>query len=94
MSKKKHGPPPLRSSRFPDGLPHLRGPSKTRVHKANILYMFMCDLILTLNAAAITWTVENPWTSFLWETSFWKKVHKLNPVYCELHITACLEEND
>lgn len=86
MSKKRHGPPPLRSSRFPDGLPHLRGILLTRVKKANVLYKFMCDLIFQLEANSITWTVENPWTSFLWETSFWRGVEAVfSPVYCELH---------
>ena len=85
MSKKRHGPPPLRSSNYPDGLPHLRGMSLTRVRKANVLYKFMCDLIFNLDAQAITWTVENPWTSFLWETSYWRKVQSLSPIYCELH---------
>lgn len=85
MSAKRHGPPPLRSSRYPNGLPSLQGACLTRVRKANILYRFMTDLILVLNSKSICWTVENPWASFLWETSYWRRIHKLRPVYCELH---------
>lgn len=85
MSAKRHGPPPLRSARFPDGLPGLKGVSLRRVQQANLLYSFMADLILELDKHSICWTVENPWTSFLWETSYWRKVHRRKPVYCELH---------
>lgn len=85
MSAKRHGPPPLRSATFPDGLPGLSGAPLQRVRKANILYRFMVELILVLDSCSICWTVENPWASFLWETSYWKRIHKLRPVYCELH---------
>ena len=86
LSKKIHGPPPLRSSRWPDGLPNVSGTNLLRLRAANRLYAFMSKLILKLDAAGITWTVENPWSSLLWETSYWQTIdEKLRPFYCELH---------
>lgn len=38
MSRTAHGPPPLRSAIFPDGLPDLSGFDKARVVRANALY--------------------------------------------------------
>ena len=86
MGRRHHGPPPLRSYKLPDGLPGLSGPNLARLRAANRLYSFMAQLILQLDAKNITWTVENPWTSLMWLTSYWKKVesHRM-PFYCELH---------
>ena len=86
MNKTHHGPPPLRSARWPDGLPRVSGVNLARLRAANRLYRFMSELILTLDQLRITWTVENPWTSLLWLTSYWKSVdEKLKVWYCELH---------
>ena len=86
LSKKRHGPPPLRSSRWPDGLPGISGVNLLRLRAANRLYRFMAELIFKLDAAGVTWTVENPWTSLLWNTSYWMRVAAcLQPHYCELH---------
>ena len=86
LSKKRHGPPPLRSTRWPDGLPGVSGVNLLRLRAANRLYRFMTELIFKLDEAKITWTVENPWTSLLWETSYWVEVAtRLRPYYCELH---------
>ena len=86
LSKKIHGPPPLRSSRYPDGLPGVKGVHLLKLRAANRLYSFMCRLIPKLDEAHIVWTVENPFTSLLWETSYWVAVDEaLNPFYCELH---------
>ena len=90
LSKKCHGPPPLRSARWPDGLPGVSGVNLLRLRAANRLYRFMTELIFKLDGANITWTVENPWTSPLWDTSYWVEVAtRLKPSYCELH-NACL----
>ena len=71
LSKRVHGPPPLRSLRWPDGLPTVKGTNLLRLRAANRLYSFMAKLIIQLEASKITWTVENPWTSLLWKTSYW-----------------------
>ena len=46
LSKKHHGPPPLRSSRWPNGLPGVSGSNLARLRAANRLYRFMSELIL------------------------------------------------
>ena len=85
LSKKKHGPPPLRSHKWPLGLPGLSGAALAKVRSANILYSFSCDLILQLDKAGKVWTLENPWSSLLWHTPYWKNVErKLRPFMVEL----------
>ena len=75
MSKTQHGPPPLRSSEYPDGLPasQLSPSNLARLRAANRLYRFMKEIILLLPPATI-WTVENPWRSWLWSTSYFKAI--------------------
>ena len=86
LNKRVHGPPPLRSLKWPNGLPNVRGTNLLRLRAANRLYSFMSKLILQLDGAGITWTVENPWTSLLWNTSYWQEVDKhTNVCYVELH---------
>ena len=74
MSKKKHGPPPLRSVRWPLGLPGISGTALAKVRSANILEAFTCQLCIELDKAGKIWTLENPWSSLLWKTPYWKKV--------------------
>ena len=45
----------------------------------------MARLIPKLDANNVVWTVENPWTSLIWKTSYWRRIAKLKPWYCELH---------
>ena len=86
LSRRIHGPPPLRNSKFPDGIPGIKGIHLIKLRAANKLYSFMRRLILKLDAARVVWTVENPFTSLLWETSYWRQVDEtLSPFYCELH---------
>ena len=75
MSKKHHGPPPLRSEKYPNGLPpHLLSPNLlARVRAANRLYLFMQQLILALPSTTI-WTIENPLRSWLWKTIYFEKI--------------------
>ena len=62
------GPPPLRSVRFPMGLPNLSFAQRQRVGKANFLYAWTCKVILMLSAKGIAWSVENPASSLMWVT--------------------------
>ena len=71
MSKHRHGPPPLRSHRYPLGLPTLKGSNLARVRAANILYSFTMSLIKELDTLGKIWTLENPFSSLLWETPYW-----------------------
>eukprot|EP00435_Cladocopium_sp_Y103_P036435 s3084_g9.t1 len=64
----------------------VSGANLLRLRAANWLFRFMTELIPKLDAANITWTVENPWTSLLWEASYWVGVDtQLKHHYCELH---------
>ena len=86
LNKRVHGPPPLRNSRWPDGIPGIKGVHLLKLRAANCLYSFMRRLIKKLHSMGITWTVENPLTSLLWETSYWVDVDECtSPFYCELH---------
>ena len=69
LSKKRHGPPPLRSLRRPMGLGKLRAIDKERVRLANRLYETTCNLIAMLDAQGIGWSVENPASSLMWVTT-------------------------
>ena len=77
MSKSHHGPPPLRSMQFPDGLPaaQLSPTNLARVRAANRLYRFMKEIILQLPPTTF-WTVENPWRSWSRSTSYFKAIEK------------------
>ena len=67
-----HGRKPLRSSRYPDGLPHLCGASLKRVTSANQLYKLVADVFLYASRHGIIATVENPARSHFWNTSYFK----------------------
>ena len=56
VSRKSHGPPPLRSDRWPDGVPFLKGLNLVRVRLSNRLYSFMSRLIPKLHQRNIVWT--------------------------------------
>ena len=66
LNKTVHGPPRLRSSRFPDGIPGASGLHLVKLRAANSLYSFMRRLIKRMHQEGVVWTVENPLTSFLW----------------------------
>ena len=66
--KGRPGPKPLRSMRYPMGLPTLLFADKERVHKANSLYALTCHYIQLLDEQHIGWSVENPATSLMWIT--------------------------
>ena len=57
---KFHRPMRLRSSRFPLGIPTLRGANAQRVRSANLLYRFALSLLPDLLDAGVRVSVENP----------------------------------
>ena len=65
----KAGPQPLRSERYPDGLPGLSFHDQERVDKANSSYSATVHLILKLIAHGISVSIENPKNSFFWKHS-------------------------
>ena len=67
LSEEQWGPPPLRSDRYPWGLPHLTGKNKDRVEQANLLYIRIANFCRELSRRNIPWSIENPSRSYLWE---------------------------
>ena len=77
----KPGPPPLRSTSFPMGLPGLNFVQQTRVKKANFLYKWTWKLIKLLDSKNIGWSVENPASSLMWITDpFVEMVQQLQQI--------------
>ena len=86
LSASHHGPLPFRSEAWPDGLPHLPERYLPRLRAANRLYAFMRDLLIAASRTAVVWSVENPWRSYLWDTSYWQAIDSVfKPVYVECH---------
>ena len=67
-------PKPLRSAEFPEGLPGLSGIDKIRVDLANELYSFVAKAIVKLEDMGISFSVENPSNSLMWQTKWFKNV--------------------
>ena len=67
-------PRPLRSPKYPDGLPTLRGISLAKVESANILYAFCVQLALLCEQHRVLFIIENPENSLMWMTSPFKSV--------------------
>ena len=76
-SKRRSGPPPLRSSSYPDGLPTLTGSQKARVGAANTLYAFLTEIALYCVEHEKVICIENPRSSLYWLTSFAQPLIKL-----------------
>ena len=68
--KKRRAPKPLRSKRWPNGIPSLRGLDATKVKLANKLYAFTRRVIDVCMQKSIPFICENPQRSWMWETSF------------------------
>ena len=65
----RKGPEPLRSLRYPMGLPTLTIASRERVGKANRLYQLTVKYIFKLAERDVGWSVENPSSSLMWITT-------------------------
>eukprot|EP00435_Cladocopium_sp_Y103_P067316 s126_g29.t2 len=61
-------PTPLRSDKFPMGLPTLRGVAKLKVQTANLLYSFTREVIEACLQRGIPFICENPRRSLMWST--------------------------
>ena len=61
-------PAPMRSDRWPNGLPNLRGVAKLKVKAANKLYAFTRRVIEACITAGIPFMCENPRRSLMWNT--------------------------
>ena len=89
MSKKRHGPRPLRSIRFPDGIPGLKHLDLLRTALANALYDFSTQIIFECEKYHVWWTIENPSNSLFWQTSFWLKVATSISNLSEVRLQNC-----
>ena len=80
-------PAPMRSDRWPNGLPNLRGVAKLKVQAANKLYAFTRRVIEACIAAGIPFICENPRRSLMWNTDAFESV----PEGCHFqNIHACM----
>lgn len=73
-------PKPLRSTKFPDGLPFLTGVNKERVHLANCVYENICKIFDLLPSNCII-SIENPTRSHMWSTSWFRKLIKTKRLF-------------
>ena len=69
-----HGPKPLRSACWPEGLPGLGPNDRARVSAANRLYDFLAKVVDMAHELGLIVVVENPRSSLFWLTNFWKKI--------------------
>lgn len=63
-------PRPLRSLKFPQGFPWLKGISRLRVEAANALYEFTAEVAWECLRQNIPFTIENPENSLFWSTQW------------------------
>ena len=76
MSSTDHGPPPLPSERWPLGFPSLTGYWAGKVLSANGIYLQLCAFCEYLNTLNITWSIENPASSYMWSIEDYKKLSR------------------
>ena len=72
--KGRHNPPPLRSDKWPDGLPNLSGLHKAKVASANHLYNVTQQLCQLCVHCGVYFSSENPARSFMWDTEHMSSV--------------------
>ena len=75
------GPAPLRSEKFPEGLPNLSPRNRLRVSLANKLYEFVGRVIKIAHKKGLIIAVENPRSSLLGHQVV-ASVWSANAVYC------------
>ena len=73
VRKSGPSPPPLRSERWPDGFPWLRGLNRDRVRSANMLYDLAGQIVRHCIDIGVLVSVENPARSHFWATSHFSK---------------------
>ena len=73
VRKSGPSPPPLRSEKWPDGFPWLRGLNRDRVRSANMLYDLTGQIVCHCIGIGVIVSVENPARSHFWSTSHFSK---------------------
>ena len=71
-----HGkaPGPLRSDKYPWGIPHLAPHDRMKVDKANAVYRSVIELVMYARSKGIKCCIENPWSSYLWQLGPFKQL--------------------
>ena len=72
-----HGPRPIRTDQFPNGIPHLAASERDRISLSNSLYHLTAKLVTWASERGCVFVVENPQYSLFWATSFWTHVASL-----------------
>ena len=65
--------PPVRSCRFPRGIPGLRHSMRQKVSEGNSHNDFVSDLVTQAESDGLFYFVENPDTSWWWRQKKWKR---------------------
>lgn len=65
--------PPVRSSRFPRGIPGLRLSMREKVADGNSHNDFVLELVVTCEDEGAAYAVENPDTSWWWRQKKWRR---------------------
>lgn len=65
--------PPVRSCRFPRGIPGLRHSMRQKVSEGNSHNDFVHDLVIEAESDGVFYFVENPDTSWWWRQRKWKR---------------------
>eukprot|EP00434_Breviolum_minutum_P042196 symbB.v1.2.037543.t1/scaffold5571.1/size28630/6 len=68
------GPPPLRSSEFPDGLPVLSDQNLCIVFMGNLFNERTCEACIAIVTVGGDFSIENPLGSLIWETPSMKQL--------------------
>ena len=93
LSKKRHGPPPLRTMSQPMGKTTLNHVQRLRVNQANVLYAKTWQYIKRLRKRRVGWSVENPATSLMWWTDpFVQLARELKHDFVGLSFHTCMFE--
>lgn len=70
-------PQPLRSAKFPEGLPGLRWRDRARVQSANKVYEFCALVAKRCSELNVPWAIENPANSWFWSMPAIKELSRL-----------------
>jgi hypothetical protein len=91
-------PRPLRSESFPDGLPTLSDEDRARVRIANDLYESTARMAAFLSEKGVSWTIESPKGSYMWDTLPFRKLARLKANghlgYARVTFDMCMHGGD
>ena len=71
------GPVPLRSQKYLEGFPNLKGTNLERISSANKPYDFLSKVVLKANNRGLIFVIENPRSSLFWLTKYFQRIKHL-----------------